>query len=38
MYTLEGINAPLAVLSFSIEAATKHDVKALAEALDELSR
>lgn len=38
VYTLEGIDVPRPVISFSIEAATAHQIPLLAEALAELSR
>ncbi|KAG5500525.1 hypothetical protein JKF63_03619 [Porcisia hertigi] len=38
VYTLEGISAPPAVISFSIEAATRNQVELLKNALGELSR
>nr|CAJ2476447.1 unnamed protein product [Leishmania braziliensis] len=38
VHTLEGINAPPAVISFSIEAATPSQVEVLKSALSELSR
>jgi elongation factor G len=38
VHTLEGIDAPPAVISFSIEAATRNQVELLKNALDELTR
>ncbi|KPA85246.1 putative mitochondrial Mitochondrial elongation factor G [Leptomonas pyrrhocoris] len=38
VYTLEGIDAPPAVISFSIEAATRNQVELLKDALAELTR